>query len=146
MPQCAIIAEGQSSFWNFYPSRSAAEADLPRAADWYKQKVEILEGEAAIVARARAIRSSHLGNLKAIDASERAVQLEVMPPLDWHQDGQIDRFLVDEPVYGSIYVQVAQLGDLCASKQVDRNDPDTWITTADFTALSLSGAFGSEAE
>ena len=61
--------------------------------------------------------------------------LECLPPLKWHRENGVERFLMSEFYSGSLTHQYARIGDLCGCRLVDATDRTTWITRDELLAL-----------
>jgi hypothetical protein len=122
--------------WNFYPTLEAAQSDLDRARKG---------GEAEY---APMTWDEYLQGQKAFYLSDPAQQitrekyhemLEVLPPVAWKQQGDLQTFLMSEHFSGPFTDQYAALGfgdnQTFWVRMVDVSDRRTWITREELAAL-----------
>jgi hypothetical protein len=117
------------SVFNFYPTREAAEADLPRANRNESEKYAPMTWEEFYKAQ----RAFYLGDPPAEITEERFhYALEVLPPMRYRCREGFTSFLMSEfhsGPYTHQYVAIAKDGNTrYFSKLVDATDERTWMT------------------
>ena len=133
MPTEFVIAGRRSpgclpSIWNFYPDRDAAETALASGTTKFAQEYPA----GAFVMKwgdFEKLQREFWVNSPLLEITERQWwdALEVLPPLKWHTEDGVEKFLMSEFTTGNFTAQYAALNDRYFVKTVDAFDKASWI-------------------